>query len=303
MRAVVIGSRGSALSRRQTEQVLRQLQQCFPDRAFELRTITADADRRPDVPLVAMGGEGVFVKELEDALQRREIDCAVHSLKDLPTAIGQGLTIAAIPEREDARDALISRGGQALKALPEGARIGTSSPRRRSQLLRQRSDLRMLEIRGNVDTRLRKLDDGQYDAIALAACGLIRLGLDARITQRLEFDVMLPEPGQGALAIETRADDAEMIEIARALEHAATRACVEAERAVLAALGGGCRVPIAAHAEQRPDGLLYLDAAVTALDGSRQVRDAADGSLSEPERLGRELADRLRRAGAEDLLR
>ncbi len=278
-----------------------RLEEEFPQRQFTLKTIKATADQKPDVSLVALGGEGIFVKELEAALQAGEVDLVVHSLKDLPIHTPQGLQIAAVTEREDARDALVSRNGQSLPELPKGARVGTSSPRRKSQLLAVRSDLKIEDMRGNVDTRLRKLQEGRYDAIVLAACGLIRLGLDDRITEYLSFDQMLPEPGQGALAIETRADDAVMIDMVQILEHSLSRSCVDAERAFLEALGGGCRVPIGAFAEPR-QAQMRVQGVVAALDGRRVIRDQVEGPLTAARQLGGALADRVRARGAEQLL-
>src|SRR3989338_6987747 len=246
MQPFVIGTRGSSLAMCQAQIVQARLEERFPGRAFRLETIKAQADKHPDLPLTAMSGEGMFVKELESALAGGRIDLAVHSMKDLPLETPAGLYLAAVLEREEPRDALVSRSGESLEQLPKGARIGTSSLRRQSQLRRLRPDLELLEIRGNVDTRLRKLDEGRYDAIVVAACGLIRLGLEERITELLDFSEMLPEPGQGALAVETRADDRETLEAAGSLEDPVSRACVEAERAFLQALGGGRRPPIAA---------------------------------------------------------
>lgn len=318
-RTVVIGTRGSSLSVCQTEIVRVRLEERFPQRRFALKTIKAQADRKPDVPLIALSGEGIFVKELEQALLGGEVDLAIHSMKDLPLAIPTGLTIAAITEREDAHDALVLRLAQderhgekpealishsksAWERLPAGSRIGTSSIRRRSQLLCSRRDVAFVEIRGNVDTRLRKLDEGRYDAIVLAACGLIRLGLDARITEYLPMTQMLPEPGQGALGIEAREDDGDILTMLRTLDDATSRGCVEAERAFLRALGGGCRVPIAAYAEAK-DGALILDGAVIAPDGSRRLRDRLSGSAASAEALGETLAEQLLSQGAEELLR
>ena len=297
------------MSRCQAQIVHTQLEARAPSQRFVFKAIKAEADARPDVSLVAIGGEGVFVKELEAALLAGEIDCAVHSLKDLPLQTPDGVTIAAVTEREDARDAFISRSGRGFDALPAGASIGTSSPRRRSQLSCRRRDVQFVDIRGNVDTRLRKLQDGRYDAIVLAACGLIRLGLQERITEYLPFEVMLPEPGQGALAIEARvprggagqADDAELLQMLRGLDDAATRSCVEAERAFLKALGGGCRVPIAAHAALEGD-TLRLDGVVAAEDGSRAVRGHVSGSRRDHAGLGGQLAAQLRAQGANELL-
>jgi len=277
------------------------LEERAPRCAFRLEVITAQADKNPELSLVTMSGEGVFVKELEAALLERRIDLAVHSLKDLPLATPDGLRIAAILERGEPRDALVSRSGVGLMELTAGFRIGTSSLRRRSQLLHHRTDLQMMDIRGNVDTRLRKLDHGDYDAIVLAACGLIRLGLEERITEYLDFSLMLPEPGQGALAVEVRADDREMDELVRGLEDPISRACVEAERAFLGALGGGCRVPIAAYAACGRE-TLELDGAVIASDGRSQVRGQVRGPLADPIALGRRLADQLTAQGAKQLL-
>ena len=301
-RAIVIGTRGSSLSLCQTQIIQVRLEERFSDRRFTVKTIKAKADQQPDVPLVAMSGEGIFVKELETALRRGEVDLAVHSMKDLPLQLPEGVRLAAVTEREDARDALVSRSGQSLEQLSAGSRVGTSSLRRKSQLLFQRRDLEIMEIRGNVDTRLRKLDEGRYDAIVLAACGLIRLGLEERLTQYLSFEQMLPEPGQGALGIEAREGDEEMRGVLQFLDDPATRACVEAERAFLGALGGGCRVPIAAYA-QATDGTLTLEGAVIAPDGSRRLRDQASGPLTSLTALGESLAKRLIEQGAEALLK
>ena len=301
MRTVIIGTRGSSLSLCQTEQIQVRLQERFPQRRFTIKTIKAQADRNPEVPLVTLGGEGVFVKELETALLRRDIDVAVHSLKDLPLAIPDGLTMVAITEREDPSDALISRSTQTFEELPAGSRIGTSSLRRKSQLLCRRKDLQFLDIRGNVDTRLRKLDEGQYDAIVLAACGLIRLGLEERISDYLPFEWMLPEPGQGALGIQARAKDEDVLQLVEFLNDATTRACVEAERAFLRGLGGGCHLPIAALGRIEQDQLI-LDGAVIAPDGSTIIREQLKGSRSSPESLGESLASQALAKGAKTLL-
>jgi hydroxymethylbilane synthase len=241
-----------------------------------------------------VGGKGLFTKEIEDALLARQVDLAVHSLKDLPTAIPAGLQITAIPEREDPRDAIV---GRRLAELSEGAKVGTSSLRRSAQLRRMRPDLQVESVRGNVDTRLRKLDEGQYAAIILAAAGLNRLGWSSRIAEALEPEVMCPAVGQGALAVETRLGE----NACQALDHAATRAAVTAERAVLAALGGGCLTPIGAHARVN-GGRLQLMAIVLSTDGAESVRDLAEGPASEAERVGRELGERLLRKGAARIL-
>ena len=301
MRTLVIGTRGSSLAMCQAQIVQTRLEERFPERTFRLQTIKAQADKDPELPLIAMSGEGVFVKELETALLEARVDLAVHSLKDLPLETPASLRLAAVLEREEPRDAFVSRSGETFDQLPSGARVGTSSLRRRSQLLHWRHDLQMCEIRGNVDTRLRKLGEGQYDAIVVAACGLIRLGLEERITEYLELSRMLPEPGQGALAIEARADDEQLLELLRGLDDPVSRACVEAERAFLRALGGGCRVPIAAYAEHR-DGSLELEGAVIAPDGSSQLRGRVLGPMTEPVALGGRLAEQLVSRGAKQLL-
>ncbi|MDP3723778.1 MAG: hydroxymethylbilane synthase [Candidatus Omnitrophota bacterium] len=301
MRSLVIGTRGSSLAMCQAQLVQTRLEERFPGRPIRLAAITAQADKDPELPLTMMSGEGVFVKELETALLESRVDLAVHSMKDLPLDVPRGLRLAAVLEREEPRDALVSRSGQPFDQLPSGSRIGTSSPRRQSQLLYRRKDLQILEIRGNVDTRMRKLDEGRYDAIVVAACGLIRLGLEERVTEYLDLTTMLPEPGQGALAVEVRADDLDLQEMMGGFDDPTSRACVEAERAFLRALGGGCRVPIAAYA-QGSSGMLQLEGAVLSPDGSRRLRDRATGSLESPTALGEVLAQRLSAQGAEELL-
>jgi hydroxymethylbilane synthase len=259
-----------------------------------IEIIKTTGDRVTSVPLSSVGGKGLFTKEIEEALLARQVDLAVHSLKDLPTEVPAGLQITAIPEREDARDAMV---GRRLAELGQGARVGTSSLRRSAQLRRLRPDLEVEPVRGNVDTRLRKLDDGQYEAIVLAAAGLIRLGWANRITEILAPELMCPAVGQGALAIETRAGE----NACQALDHAETRAAVTAERALLRSLGGGCLTPIGAHA--RVDGdRLHLMAIVITTDGAQSVRDAAEGPASEAERIGRELGGKLIREGATRIL-
>lgn len=301
MRTYVLGTRGSPLALCQARMVQTLLEERAPGCSIELKTLKAQADRNPELPLAAMAGEGVFVKELEAALLARRVDVAVHSLKDMPLETPAGLWIAAVLAREEPRDALISREGQGFEALPQGTRIGTSSARRGSQLLHRRPDLSVLEIRGNVDTRLRKLQEGRYDAIVVAACGLIRLGLEKRITELFDLSVMLPEPGQGALAIEARADDREVLELVGRLEDPISRACVEAERACLKALGGGCRVPIAAFGEAS-QGVLRLHAAVLSPDGRQRIEAQGTGQLTKPARLGQDVAARLAKDGAAAVL-
>lgn len=302
MRPIILGTRGSSLAMCQAQIVQTKLEERFPYRSFQLKTIKAEADKNPELSLARMGGEGVFVKELEATLLAGDIDCAVHSMKDLPLDAPPALRVAAVLAREEPRDALISRAGQPLAALPPSSRIGTSSLRRKSQLLRQRQDLQILDMRGNVDTRLRKLDEGRYDAIVLAACGLIRLGLEERVTEYLSLEQMVPEPGQGALAIEARANDREMLDMLNEFNDPISRACIEAERAFLRALGGGCRVPIAAYASCE-EGTITLDGTVVAADGSQQLRDRATGPIADPIALGERLAAHLASQGAQALLK
>jgi hydroxymethylbilane synthase len=293
---LVIGSRGSQLALWQARWVQSRLAALGVDSRIEI--IKTTGDKVTSVPLGSVGGKGLFTKEIEDALLARQVDLAVHSLKDLPTEIPSGLEIVAIPEREDPRDALV---GCRLDALRRGAKVGTSSLRRSAQLRRLRPDLEIESVRGNVDTRLRKLDEGQYEAIVLAAAGLTRLGWAGRIAEALAPEVMCPAVGQGALAIETRKDDGPGQHACRPLDHAGTRSAVLAERAVLAALGGGCSTPIGAHA--RLEGArLRLMAVVLSADGSESVRDTIEGSLDEPERIGAELGDRLLAQGAAQIL-
>jgi hydroxymethylbilane synthase len=243
----------------------------------------------------------VFIKELEDALLEEQVDLAVHSMKDVPTELPAGLTIAAIGKREDVRDALLSLNGEKLASLPQGARVGTSSLRRQSQLLHARRDLRMLELRGNVDTRIAKLRRGDYDAIVLAKAGLDRLGLSENITEVLPQDVSLPAAGQGAIGIEARADDTQTLRVLAGLEDADTRAAVNAERAALAGLGGGCQVPIGAWGRIE-SGKLVLEVAVLAPDGSQRLSEKDSGSPGEAEAIGRRVAQKLRESGAATLL-
>jgi hydroxymethylbilane synthase len=301
---ITIGTRGSLLALWQTNWVKAQLEKHHPGIEVEIKVISTKGDRVLDVSLPKLGeqGKGLFTKELEDALFEHRADLAVHSLKDLPTELPAGLQIGAICEREDVRDALVARAGiKSFVELPGRALIGTSSLRRQAQLLAARPDLVIEPIRGNVDTRLRKLDEGSYDAIVLAAAGLHRLGHADRITERLSEELMVPAVGQGALAIETRANDSVIDEIIHALDHEATRLACRAERAFLRGLGGGCLVPIAAHATIEAD-LMTLNGLVASPDGSEIVRERRSGPSRAPEILGQQLADELLARGAERLL-
>ena len=304
---LVIGSRGSRLALWQAEWVKARIAALHPRREVSIEVIKTSGDVLKDAPLSVIGGRGVFTKEIEAALLDRRIDLAVHSLKDLPTTLPEGLIIAAMTEREDARDALVLREGLAiknpsLKNLPAGSVVGTSSPRRLAQLKHLRPDISVKELRGNVDTRLRKLDAGEYAAVILASAGLRRLGLAERISAPLEIEEMLPAVGQGALAVETRVDDEETQTLLAPLDDAQTRAACTAERGLLRALGGGCQLPIAAHAIVQ-DNHLRLSGLVAASSGATIVRDSLEGSAADAEQLGGELARRLLARGAESLLK
>lgn len=292
---LVIASRGSQLALWQANWVKDRLAALGYESRIEI--VKTTGDKITDAPLAKIGGKGLFTKEIEEALLEGRADLAVHSLKDLPTELPDGLELAATPEREDARDAIV---GKRLEELAAGAKVGTSSLRRAAQLRAARPDLTLESIRGNLDTRLRKLDEGQYEAIVLAAAGLKRLGWAERITGIFDPAVMCPAVGQGALAIETRAEGGGR-EAASELDHFATRAAVTAERAVLRALGGGCQVPIGAHATVQA-GELFVIAVVAAPDGSAVVRAEASGPLGEAESVGGELAALLFDRGARAVL-
>jgi len=303
--SLIIGSRGSALAVRQAEIVRARLAAHYPHLTFSLKLIRTSGDRLADRPLTAFGGKGLFIKELEEALRAGEIDLAVHSLKDMPAELPEGLQLAAILEREDPRDALVTRTGEGtVRTLPKGAIVGTSSLRRLAQLRAMRPDLDIRPLRGNVDTRLRKLDEGHYEAIILAAAGLVRLGLEARIVERIPTEVMIPAIGQGAIAVETRAEDDDVTALVARLDHPPTRAATMAERAFLHRLGGGCHVPIAAHAELVSDepARLLLRGMIASPDGTRLLKAHISGPLTEAVALGHQLAERLIAEGALALL-
>ncbi|MXZ74260.1 MAG: hydroxymethylbilane synthase [Gemmatimonadetes bacterium] len=289
--SLIIGTRGSRLALVQAHSVARDLEAGRDGLAVEVRVLTTKGDADRDASLDTFGGEGVFVKELERALVSGEIDAAVHSLKDLPTSLPGGLAIASVPERVDARDALISRDGAGLDDLPPGARVATGSPRRRAQLQHYRPDLRFTGIRGNIDTRLMKLEepDGP-DAIVLAVAGLQRLGWTDRISEVLSSEVCMPAVGQAALAIETRKDDRSALEAARRIEDLPARRAVTAERSFLHRIGGGCHTPVGAWGRIE-EGSLVLDAALAADDGGWLVRQSLRGQPEEGEDLGRRLAE------------
>ncbi|MEZ5354158.1 MAG: hydroxymethylbilane synthase [Bryobacteraceae bacterium] len=292
---VIIGSRGSQLALWQARHIEARLQSLGCETAIEI--IKTTGDRITGVALSKVGSKGLFTKELEDALLEGQIHLAVHSLKDMPTELPAGLTLAAIPEREDPRDALL---GRTLAQLEPGAIVGTSSLRRSAQLAALRPDLTIESIRGNLDTRIRKMDEGQYQAILLAAAGLRRLGWESRIAEVLELETMCPAVGQGALAVETTVDSPAAA-LCASLNHAPTRAAVTAERALLAALGGGCQVPIGAHAVIEGS-TLHLHAVVASPDGSEIVRSQASGEAEDAASLGAGVAAQLRRQGADRIL-
>lgn len=299
MKPLIIGTRGSALARWQAEHIASELQRVEPGCRVELRIIKTKGDQIVDRPLAEVGGKGLFVKEIEEALLSGAVDLAVHSVKDLPAALPPGLTLAAIPRREDPRDAVVSRCGSVAE-LPPGASVGTSSLRRACQLRNLRPDLRIVGLRGNVDTRLRRLDEGRFTAIILAAAGLKRLGYQDRISQYLD-EPWLCAVGQGALGIETRLDDVEVMSVVSRLNHPETRTCVLSERAMLAGLGGSCHVPIGGFATLS-QGQVNLRGLVGHPDGKPLYRGVTQGSANQAEQLGRELAEELVGQGARTLL-
>ncbi len=296
---LIFGTRPSALARWQTAYIIRLLQTAWPGLECREQIITTSGDRILDRPLSEIGEKGLFTRELETALLCGDIHVAVHSLKDLPVEDRPGIILAAVPARDSALDGLIAPKGETLANLPEGARVGTSSLRRTAQLLARRPDLTILPLRGNVDTRLRKVLNGEYDAIVLAAAGLTRLGLEAHITETLPLDMMLPAPGQGALAVQCRADDVETLRLLAAIHDPLTYAAVSAERAFLSGLGGGCSLPIGAFA-QKNNGKIILTGGVISADGKQSVRLSAAGE--EPRELGERLAQLVLERGAGELL-
>lgn len=285
----------------QASSIGQGLRRVFPEVGITLVTIKTRGDKILDSPLSTVGGKGLFVKEIEEALLAGQVDMAVHSVKDVPAEMLPGLTISAIPERQDPRDVLISRRDTALAGLPFGAKVGTSSLRRRAQLLGLRKDLRIVPIRGNVDTRIRKLERGELDAIVLAAAAVQRLGLEARVAEYFSEEDLVPAVGQGALAVETRVGDKAVEEMVQALDHADSHLCVEAERAFMIRLGGGCQVPVGACAIK--DGAeLELRGMVATLDGDVIFRERLRGPASDGGKLGQVLAERIIERGAGELL-
>jgi hydroxymethylbilane synthase len=298
---LIVGTRGSQLALWQAEWVQSQVRAIVPDVSVILKRIQTSGDKIQDVPLAKIGGKGLFVKEIEEALLRREIDLAVHSMKDVPSVLPEGLEIICVPEREDPRDALIARDNYSLEKLPVGARVGTSSLRRQAQLLHVRPDLEIAVLRGNVDTRLRKVRENHFDAIILAASGLKRLGWDQEVTEYLSVDVSLPAIGQGSLGLEGREEDTFVRDLVARFEHRPTRIAVTAERALLTRLEGGCQVPIAGYATLQGD-TLTLDGLVASLDGKRYIRQVIKGPAGEAGSLGARLAEQLLESGAKPIL-
>jgi hydroxymethylbilane synthase len=304
-----IGTRGSALALWQANHIADRLAQLHGIET-EIIRIRTSGDRMQSAPVAQIneiigaesGGKGIFIKELEDALLANTVDLAVHSMKDVPTDTPAGLAFPAITRREDPRDCLISRNGRSLKGLPNAARVGTSSLRRQAQLRHHRPDMEVLDLRGNVDTRMRKLDAGDFDAVVLAMAGVNRLGLASRVTQVLGEDFMLPAVGQGALGIETRADDAETRRLVASLDDADSRVCVTAERALLRTLHGSCQIPLGALGVLR-GGELHLEAGVFSVSGTERVRASENGPPEDAEEIGIRLAEALLEEGADRLLR
>ena len=299
---IIIGTRSSKLALWQADYIMERLQQQYPDVEIEKCLMTTKGDKILDAPLAKIGGKGLFTKELETAMLEGEIDIAVHSLKDMPVVVPEGLVITAITERENPGDALVSNKYNSFAELPEGAKIGTSSLRRKAQLLHARPDLDIRDLRGNVNTRLKKLEEERFDGIILAAAGLKRLGFTDRITDILPKSMVLPAVGQGALAIEAREDAKEIREMLDFLDDKETRACTEAERAFLATVEGGCQVPVGVYALPDEEGGLKVEGVIASLDGARLYRDAVQGPAADCMKLGRQLAEKLLDAGGREIL-
>ncbi|MBN1106668.1 MAG: hydroxymethylbilane synthase [Deltaproteobacteria bacterium] len=296
-----IGTRGSKLALVQSGWVKEKIEDGHPHVEVTLVQIKTKGDKILDSPLSKIGGKGLFVKEIEEALLRGEVDLAVHSMKDVPAELPSGLEFSVFPEREDPRDAFVSPEYRSFQDLPEGAAVGTGSMRRSAQLLHRRPDIRIVPMRGNVDTRLRKLSSGDCLAVILAAAGLNRLGLSQRIARLLPPEEFLPAIGQGALGLETRTGDHATLELLRFLNHGDTETAVRAERAFLKTLGGGCQVPVACHGSLKGD-VIVLDGMVAELDGSRVIREQGSGARDRAEDLGVALAEQLLAMGAERIL-
>ncbi|GBF10839.1 hydroxymethylbilane synthase [Tepidibacillus sp. HK-1] len=297
----VVGSRKSQLALTQTEWVIEKLKKLYPNIRFEIKEIVTKGDKILDVTLSKVGGKGLFVKEIEQALLDGEIDFAVHSMKDMPAEMAEGLTIGAVPEREDPRDCLISNQDYTIETLPIGAKVGTSSLRRAAQIVAYRPDLKIESIRGNVNTRLSKLETDGLNAIILAAAGLKRMNWQDRITQYLDVDLCLPAVGQGALGIQVRENDQETIQMLQSIDDQETRMIISAERALLHHLQGGCQIPIGAYARWQND-QIHLVGMVAAVDGKRILKAEVTGSKEEAVSLGIKVANQLLQQGADQIL-
>ena len=312
---LIVGTRSSQLALWQADFVIGELRKRYPALAIEKRLMTTKGDKILNAPLAKIGGKGLFTKELETAMLAGEIDIAVHSLKDMPVVVPEGLVITAVTERADAGDALVSQRYGSFGALPEGAKVGTSSLRRRAQLLHARPDLQIVDLRGNVNTRLRKLEEENFDGIILACAGLKRLGFGERIRQVLPRSLCLPAVGQGALAIESRIDDRETRELLSFLDDGITRACTAAERGFLATVEGGCQVPVGVYAQPVDNAdiledahtgkaeAIRVEAVIASLDGRKLFRDSVEGTADEAENLGISLANKLLDMGGREILR
>jgi len=298
---LIIGSRGSQLALWQANWVKSELERLHSNADINIRVITTSGDKIKDVPLAKIGGKGLFVKEIEEALLVKEIDLAVHSMKDVPMELPAELVVSVITKRESPLDALISKNGETLADLPQGATIGTSSLRRSSQLLKYREDFKIHPLRGNVDTRLRKVEEGKYDAILLASAGLNRLGWANRITEEISHDILLPAMGQGALGIETRLDDTMIYDFISTLNHEQTHYAVSAERSLVGRLDGGCQVPIGAYARIEK-GLITLKGLVASLDGEVIYKLENVGPVDDAINIGQELGSKLLKMGANEIL-
>ena len=299
-RVIRIGTRGSALARAQTDEVVEALKEAWPEIRVEIVAITPDGDRRKAAPLQSLG-RGTFVKGLEEPLLKREIDLAVHSAKDMPSELPSGLAIVAYLERKDPRDVIVNRWDVGFQDLPPGARLGTSSPRRTGQLLSARPDLEFVAIRGNVDTRLSRVGEDGIDGVVLAAAGLARLGWHDRVSEHLDPELCIPDAGQGALAIEARVDDSVVAELLEAINHPATRSAVTAERAFVEATGGGCRVPVAAYATES-SATLKVRTMACLPDGSQIFRSSVEMPGGDPVRAGQEASRALEATGAKKIM-
>ncbi|SEM48914.1 hydroxymethylbilane synthase [Terribacillus saccharophilus] len=300
MRKIIVGSRKSNLALTQTKWVIEQLKQAGAPYEFEIKKIETKGDKILDVTLSKVGGKGLFVKEIEQAMYDEEIDMAVHSMKDMPSELPVGLTIASVPVREDYRDALISKNNVSLRELPEGAVVGTSSLRRASQILAIRPDIEIKPIRGNIDTRLKKLENENFDAIVLAAAGLKRMGWgDEIVTEFLETDLCLPAIGQGALAIECRDTDMELIELLAKINDSYTQQTVAAERTFLYLMNGSCQVPIAGVAHMEEDDVV-LTALIASVDGKQVYKEEVRGT--DPQEVGKLAAEKMQEQGAQDII-